>query len=149
MDLTSALINLSQSASAELQALIDDEGKGVAPDLIYARGIPDFPNPPPTNVCRSECAIIEIGFCRDLGCVEKRDGKHTKYEPLIKALRAVTGARWNWSASPLAMLEQPFNPLYMTLGAARRRRRLRRPEVSYVRTYAPDRTDRFSQSIED
>ena len=51
--------------SAELQALID-EGKGATPDLIYARGIPDFPNPPPTNVCRSECALllIEIGFCR-------------------------------------------------------------------------------------
>ena len=79
--------------SAELQALID-EGKGAAPDLIYARGIPDFPNPPPTNVCRSECALllIEIGFCRDLGCVEKRDEKHAKYEPLITALRRHWGA---------------------------------------------------------
>ena len=51
----------------ELQKLID-EGQGAAPDLIYARGIPDSPHPPSAPSQRKECAllIIEIGFCRDL-----------------------------------------------------------------------------------
>ena len=71
----------------ELQKLID-EGKGAAPDLIYARGIPDFPRPPSAPSQRKACAlIIEIGFCRDLGCTERRKEKIAKYEPLLTALR--------------------------------------------------------------
>ena len=77
----------------ELQKLID-EGKGAAPDLIYARGISDFPRPTSAPPQRTECAllIIEIGFCRDLGCAERREEKIAKYEPLLTALRRHWGA---------------------------------------------------------
>lgn len=81
------------SRTAELQSLIN-EGQGAAPDLIYARGIPDFPATPTTPAHRLECAllVVEIGFCRDLGCVERRAAKQAKYEPLIAALRKHWGA---------------------------------------------------------
>ena len=77
----------------ELQKLID-EGKGAAPDLIYARGISDFPRPTSAPSQRKECAllIIEIGFCRDHGCAERREEKIAKYEPLLTALRRHWGA---------------------------------------------------------
>ena len=79
--------------AAELQALID-AGKGAAPDLIYARGVPSFPAPHLSQFQRSECTLllIEVGFCRDLGCTEKRAEKQTKYAPLIDALRLHWGA---------------------------------------------------------
>ena len=47
--------DLSLSGSS---ALID-EGKGAAPDWIYARGVPDFPaSPSPTSIRRSECTLL-------------------------------------------------------------------------------------------
>ena len=41
---------------------------GTAPDLIYARGVPDSPSPDPTSFNKKLCTliIVEIGFCRDL-----------------------------------------------------------------------------------
>ena len=86
--------------AAELQALnaLIDAGKGAAPDLIYASagGRPVVPR---TTLIlgqfqRSECTLllIEVGFCRDLGCTEKRSEKQTNYAPLIDALRLHWGA---------------------------------------------------------
>jgi hypothetical protein len=64
-------------------------GHGTAPDLIYARGVPDSPSPDPTTFNKKLCTliIIEIGFCRDLGCDTKLEAKTAKYAPLLAALR--------------------------------------------------------------
>ena len=72
----------------EIQAL-HTAGHGTAPDLIYARGVPDSPSPDPTSFNKKLCTliIVEIGFCRDLGCEEKREAKANKYIPLITELK--------------------------------------------------------------
>jgi hypothetical protein len=72
----------------ETQAL-HAAGYGTGPDLIYARGVPDSPSPDPTSFSKKLCTliIIEIGFCRDLGCEEKRETKINKYIPLVMELR--------------------------------------------------------------
>jgi hypothetical protein len=64
-------------------------GHGTAPDLIYARGVPDSPSPDPTSFNKRLCTLIfvEIGFCRDLGCDSKHEAKTAKYSPLIAALK--------------------------------------------------------------
>ena len=71
-----------------------EAGCGAAPDLIYARGVPDSPIPPRSPIATKECSLllIEVGFCRDLGCPEKRTDKTTKYEPLLAALLKYWGA---------------------------------------------------------
>jgi hypothetical protein len=76
---------LSQAEVQELHAA----GHGTAPDLIYARGVPDTPYPDPSNFNKRLCilVIIEIGFCRDLGCDDKREAKTAKYAALIAALK--------------------------------------------------------------
>ena len=53
----------------ETQALFHG-GYGTAPYLIYARGVPDTPDPGTTNFDKKLCTLIliEIGFSRDLGC---------------------------------------------------------------------------------
>ena len=74
----------------ELSSLIS-QGLGAAPDLIYARGIPpsisSLTNPPPFDRMRCTLTLIEVGFCRDLGCQAKLAEKTQKYEPLATALR--------------------------------------------------------------
>ena len=64
-------------------------GHGTSPDLIYARGVPDSPSPDPTTFNKKLCTliIIEIGFCRDLGCDTKLEAKTANYAPLLAALR--------------------------------------------------------------
>jgi hypothetical protein len=49
-----------------------------------------------------QCAliIVEIGFCRDLGCDVKCDEKTEKYSPLIAALRKYWG-RVEYVAFPI------------------------------------------------
>ena len=70
-----------------------DAGHGTAPDLIYASGVPNTPSPDPTSFDKKQCTliIVEIGFCRDLGCVIKFDKKTEKYSTLIAALRRYWG----------------------------------------------------------
>jgi hypothetical protein len=70
-----------------------EAGHGTAPDLIYARGVPNTPSPDPTSFNIMQCTLIlvEIGFCRDLGCDIKFDEKTEKYSPLIAALRKYWG----------------------------------------------------------
>jgi hypothetical protein len=66
-----------------------EAGHGTAPDLIYARGVPGTPFPDPTSFDKRQCIliIIEIGFCRELGCDIKFDEKTEKYSAFVAALR--------------------------------------------------------------
>ncbi len=66
-------------------------GHGTAPDLIYAKRIPDTPSPDPNIFNRKKCnlILIEVGFCRDFGCHTKIQKKTTKYAPLVTFLKAV------------------------------------------------------------
>jgi hypothetical protein len=77
----------------EITQRLFEAGHGTAPDLIYARGVPDSPSPNPTSFDKKQCTliIIEIGFCRDLGCIEKLEEKTSKYAPLLEALRRYWG----------------------------------------------------------
>jgi len=82
--------------SHEETQMMFEAGHGTAPDLIYARGVPDTPSPDPTSFDRKQCTliIVEIGFCRDLGCDTKFDKKTDKYSPLIAALKN-NGEGWS------------------------------------------------------
>jgi hypothetical protein len=73
--------------------MLFEAGHGTAPDLIYARWVPYTPSPDPISFNRKQCTLIlvEIGFCRDLGCDIKFDKKTEKYSPLIAALRKYWG----------------------------------------------------------
>ena len=73
--------------------MLFDARHGTATDLIYARGVPNSPSLDPTFFDRKQCTLIlvEIRFCRDLGCDVKFDKKTEKYSPLISALRRFWG----------------------------------------------------------
>jgi hypothetical protein len=77
----------------ETQAALFREGHGTAPDLIYARGVPDSPSPDPSTFDRKQCILIilEIGFCQDFGCHKRLQEKTAKYAPLVAALKALWG----------------------------------------------------------
>jgi hypothetical protein len=68
-------------------------GAGAAPKIIYARGVPVDPSPDPTSFDRKDYALIlvEIGFCRYLGCHDKLTKKIEKYHPLLCAIRRYWG----------------------------------------------------------
>jgi hypothetical protein len=68
-------------------------GAGVAPDIIYARGVPANLSPEIDSFNRKDCSLIlfEVGFCRDLGCHKKRKEKTVKYNPLLITLRRYWG----------------------------------------------------------
>jgi hypothetical protein len=70
--------------------------------LIYARGVPDTPDPGLTNFGKTSCTLIlvEIRFSRDLGCDKKHAEKTEKYSPLIAALKKYRG-RMNFVAIPI------------------------------------------------
>jgi hypothetical protein len=74
------------------QALFEG-GHGTTPDLIYARGIPDTPDPRRTALEKRTCTLvfIEIGFPRDLGCDKKHKEKTEKYLHLVAALKQYRG----------------------------------------------------------
>ena len=76
-------------------------GHGTAPDLIYASGVPDSPLLDPSSFNKKLCTliIIEISFCRELGCVTKLEAKTKKYSSLVKALERHWG-RFGWNLSP-------------------------------------------------
>jgi len=50
--------------------MLFEAGHGTSLDLIYARGVLNTPSPDPTSFNKMQCTLIlvEIGFCRDLGC---------------------------------------------------------------------------------
>ena len=60
-------------------------GHGIAPDLIYARGVPNNPSPDPNALDRKTCnlILIEIRFCQDFGCQKRLQEKTAKYAPLV------------------------------------------------------------------
>ena len=64
-------------------------GAGVAPDIIYARGVPADPSPEIDSFNRKESSLLlfEVGFCMDLGYHKKREEKTDKYNPLLTTLR--------------------------------------------------------------
>ena len=64
-------------------------GHGTAPDLIYARRVPNphSPDPPSFERKQGTLVIVEIGFCKDPRCDIKLEKKNEKYSPLIAALR--------------------------------------------------------------
>jgi hypothetical protein len=70
-----------------------EAGHGTAPDLIYARGVLDSPSHDPTSFGMKQrtLIVIEIGSCRDFGCVERLEAKTSKYAPLLEALRRYLG----------------------------------------------------------
>jgi hypothetical protein len=70
-----------------------EAGHGTAPNLIYARGVPNTPSPDPTHFGGKQFTliIVEIGFYRDLGCDIKIDKKTEKSSPLIASLRRYWG----------------------------------------------------------
>ncbi len=77
--------------SDETKALFE-ASHGTAPDLICARGrrgILDAPHPDQTNTDKKLCTLIliEVGFCRDLGCDKRHHEKTEKYSPLVAALK--------------------------------------------------------------
>ena len=64
----------------ETQSIVQ-AGHGTAPYLIHARGVLDSPSPDPTSFDRKQCtlSIVEIDFCRDLGCDIKIKKKTEAY----------------------------------------------------------------------
>ena len=73
----------------ETQALFET-GHGTTPDFIYARGVPDTPDPGLTNFDKTSCTLIfavDFGFSRDLGCDKKHAKKPKKYSLVVAALK--------------------------------------------------------------
>ena len=64
----------------DLDSLIT-AGAGVAPDIVYARGVPIDPSPDPASFDRKDFPLVlfEIGFCKDLGFQDKLIKKTEKY----------------------------------------------------------------------
>jgi hypothetical protein len=116
-------------------------GHGTAPDLIYARGVPDSPAPDTTTFNRKKCNLIllEVGFCQDFGCDKRRREKTDKYAPLVHALQAVWG-KVEFVAVPIghagttlketpAQLAQALSATRPEIEQRRARRRVRDPET--------------------
>ncbi len=73
--------------------MLFDAGHGTTLDLLYARGVPETPSPEPSSFDKKKCTLIvvEIGFCRDLGCDTKFEKKTEKFPPLMAGLRIYWG----------------------------------------------------------
>ena len=58
-------------------------GQGVTPDLVYARGVPNVPNPDPSSFDKATCSLllIEVGFGSDLNLKAKLEEKHRNTNP--------------------------------------------------------------------
>ena len=66
---------------------------GVTPDLIYARGVPNIPNPDDSSFNKATCTLllIEVGFGSDLNLKAKLEKKTQKYQPLMDELKKEWG----------------------------------------------------------
>ena len=69
-------------------------GHGIAPDIVYARGVPRLRPPPAGTYNPLQCAllIIEVGYCQDFRLLDKARLKLCRYEPLVSALRETWGS---------------------------------------------------------
>ena len=58
-------------------------GLGVTPDLIYARGAPNVPNPDPSSFDKPACSLllIEVGFGSDRNLKAKQEEKYENANP--------------------------------------------------------------------
>jgi hypothetical protein len=76
-----------------------DEGHGTSPYLIYARGVPDRPDPGQTYFDKKLCTLIliEIGLSRDIGLDKKHAEKTDKYSP---SSRPSSNIGEGWNSSP-------------------------------------------------
>jgi hypothetical protein len=74
---------------------LHDGGHGTTPDLIYARGVPDTPDPGQTSFDKKLCTFVlkEIGLFQDLGCDKKHvhAEKTEKYSSLVAVLKQYWG----------------------------------------------------------
>ena len=72
--------NLTQE---DLDILIAAEVEA-APDIIYAQEVPADPTTDLNSIDLKDCYLIllEIGFCRDLGCHDKLTKKSEKFQSL-------------------------------------------------------------------
>ena len=72
----------------EKQRLIS-EGAGLAPDIVYARGVPNLTPPPLHSYTPRQCSLllVEVGFRQDLRLQTKEQLKLGKYEALVQALQ--------------------------------------------------------------
>ncbi len=63
-------------------------GHGVAPDLVYTRGVPDTPDRDTAAFDRKQCALILVDptFCQDFSLDKRLEEKNQKYAPLVAAL---------------------------------------------------------------
>ncbi len=63
-------------------------GAGVAPGIIFFRGVPADPSPDIDSFNCKDCSLIllEIGFCRDLGYHEKLRITSQNCNPLVTIL---------------------------------------------------------------
>jgi hypothetical protein len=79
-----------------------EECNGTAPDIIYARGVPDTTHPVITNVDKKLCNLnfTEIEISRNLGCDKKHAEKTEKYFSLVAALQR-RSERVNFGAIPI------------------------------------------------
>jgi hypothetical protein len=117
-------------------------GAGVAPDIIYARGVPADPTPEIDSFNRKDCSLLlfEIGFCRDLGCHKKRQEKTDKYNPLLTTLRRYwgrvdlvsipighAGTTLNETATDIATALSQVRP---SIAAMRKQKGHKAPEIS-------------------
>ena len=75
-------------SNTDQQRLIQS-GHGVAPDIVYAKGVPNLRDPPDSSYDPAQCVIllVEVGFCQDLRLQAKEHLKLCKYAPLLEALR--------------------------------------------------------------
>ena len=66
---------------------------GTAPDLVYARGVPDAPSSDPITFehKKRNLVLIEVGFCQYFGCHKRLQEKTTKYAPLVTSLENLWG----------------------------------------------------------
>ena len=106
-------------------------GQGVAPDLIYTRGVPDTPHRDIDAIDRKKCALIlvEISFCQDLSLDKRLEEKTLKYTPLVAALKTIWG-RVELIVVPIGhagtVLDKTYKSIATALSATR-------PEVALAR----------------
>ena len=69
------------------------QGHGIAPDIVYARGVPCMESPPSGTYTPHHRAllIIEVGYCQDFRLQDKAHLKLGKYDPLVAALKEKWG----------------------------------------------------------
>ena len=128
--------------STEQTNKLRHQGLGVTPDLIYARGVPNVPNPNPSSFNKAECTLllIEVGFGSDLNLKAKLEEKTLKYQPLLDELKKDWGGV-HLVCVPIGhagtLLAETAEHLAMALAT-------RRPQVGQAKTVDDPTADRHA-----